>query len=950
MFREHRFAWAGRLLLQPFRLGHLHPEEELCDRELDVADHLAEEVECLVLVLDERVLSAVPPQADALLEEVHGVEMVFPARVNGAQDGDALEFVHGFGSEALFLFIVGGADDVLEVFEDVLPLDGLEVHAFEAHVQPKVSPHPFAESTQVPLVGERLIRDELLHGFVEHVVNHFERVFLEIRLVECSLPLSVNDLALLVHHVIVLEEMFADFEVVRFDAFLRGLDGFADERVLDGLVLLDAEPVHHAHDAVGAEEAHQVVLERDVEAGGAGVALTSRATSKLVVDSAALMAFGADYVEAAKVGHAVAQLDVGAASGHVGGYGDCAPLAGSRDDLRLFFVVFRVQDVVRDALLAEHFSEKLRFFDRDGAHQHGSSELVHLLDFVDDSLELLALGLVDDVGIIVADKLAIRRDDDHVELVDVVKLLGLGVGGAGHAREFLMHLVVILESDCGERLVGLADLHALFRFERLMQPVAVASARHQPARELVNDDDFVVGHDVVNVALEERVRLQQLRDCMDSLVHRIEPVVELPALVLEFHLALHLGGIIEGIVGKELFEFRVDLAFLVLDLGHDEHVEVAGGDRAPPLLGEVGHVGFLVNCEIQVGHKLHDGGLFGPLHEGLHQVEFDAPDQLLELGVFHEFKEALVLWSAFLDHEQFLAGLLEVALFKLFFGFLKEFLDDALLLLVEPVDAGRKRLVLLVGLLDRAGYDERGARLVNEHTVHLVNDSVMMPALHLMLFPDTHVVAQVIEPELAVGAVGDVGPVVFLALLGVHSLLDAADGQPEELVDRPHPLAVATGEVIVDRDQVHSLAGERVEVDGQCRDERFSFAGGHFRDLALVEDYSADELAVEGHHVPRDLVAAHKPVLAVQSAADLFHRGERFGKDIIEGLALGQAKLELGGLRAEFLIRESGHLGLVRLDFVHKRQQFLDVPLVLSAKNFFQKSQHCRYLRSFIEY
>ena len=76
----------------------------------------------------------------------------------------------------------------------------------------------------------------------------------------------VDDLALLVEDVVVLEEVLADVEVVRLDLLLRVADGARDEAVLDRHALLHAEPLHQALHAVGAEDAQQVVLEREVEA------------------------------------------------------------------------------------------------------------------------------------------------------------------------------------------------------------------------------------------------------------------------------------------------------------------------------------------------------------------------------------------------------------------------------------------------------------------------------------------------------------------------------------------------------------------------------------------------------------------------------------------------------------------------------------------------------------
>jgi hypothetical protein len=43
-----------------------------------------------------------------------------------------------------------------------------------------------------------------------------------------------------------------------------------------------------------AENAHQIVLQRQEEFGGAGIALAARTAAQLIVDAPAFMALGAD--------------------------------------------------------------------------------------------------------------------------------------------------------------------------------------------------------------------------------------------------------------------------------------------------------------------------------------------------------------------------------------------------------------------------------------------------------------------------------------------------------------------------------------------------------------------------------------------------------------------------------------------------------------------------------
>ena len=108
-----------------------------------------------------------------------------------------------------------------------------------------------------------------------------------------------NDLALVVHHVVVLEDILADVEVARLDLLLRLLQRLVDPGVDDRLVLLQAELLQHAVELVGAEDAHQVVFERQEELGAAGIALAAGTAAQLVVDAAALMPLGAEHEQAA---------------------------------------------------------------------------------------------------------------------------------------------------------------------------------------------------------------------------------------------------------------------------------------------------------------------------------------------------------------------------------------------------------------------------------------------------------------------------------------------------------------------------------------------------------------------------------------------------------------------------------------------------------------------------
>ena len=147
--------------------------------------------------------------------------------------------------------------------------------------------------------------------------------------------------------------------------------------------------------ALGAEDAHQIVLQRQEEFRGAGIALAAGTAAQLVVDAPAFMALGADDIEAARsqglflvgshlladaldpagalglFGDAVqlmadahvdiaAQLDVGAAAGHVGGDGDRAGHAGLGHDQGFLLVIAGVQHMVVDLALLHQLRQHAR--------------------------------------------------------------------------------------------------------------------------------------------------------------------------------------------------------------------------------------------------------------------------------------------------------------------------------------------------------------------------------------------------------------------------------------------------------------------------------------------------------------------------------------------------------------------------------------------------------------
>ena len=158
-----------------------------------------------------------------------------------------------------------------------------------------------------------------------------------------------------------------------------------------------------------------------------------------------------------------------------------------------------------------------------------------------------------------------------------------------------------------------------------------------------------------------------------------------------------------------------------------------------------------------------------------------------------------------------------------------------------------ERVIEVGGSLGRARDDQRGPGLVDQDVVDLVDDREPVVALEATVDARRHVVAQVVEAELGVGAVGHVGGVggvAAIAVVGKVVVLEDPDLDAEGAVDGLHPFGVATGQVIVDGDDVDAVARQGVEEDGQGRGQGLALAGLHLRDRAGVQDHAADQLDV----------------------------------------------------------------------------------------------------------
>ena len=110
------------------------------------------------------------------------------------------------------------------------------------------------------------------------------------------------------------------------------------------------------------------------------------------------MALGHNDMQAADLFDAVAEMNVGAAAGHVGGDGNASALAGLRHDLGLVLILRGVEHGVRQPGFVQFLAGALRGDDRAGADQDRHVTDVQRGDTIDDQLPFGCLAPQHDVG------------------------------------------------------------------------------------------------------------------------------------------------------------------------------------------------------------------------------------------------------------------------------------------------------------------------------------------------------------------------------------------------------------------------------------------------------------------------------------------------------------------------------------------------------------------------
>ena len=193
-------------------------------------------------------------------------QMVLPSLIEQLQQNRTFGDAHHLGAvirgllrhlavyrlaDALFDFLVG----------DALFLGPVA----DRQIQPE-QPHAFLmQCIGIPLLGIGIFGDAAPDGRLDHFLAHFRQGLADIGDAHQVLALFVDHLALIVHHIVVAQQVLADVEVACLNLLLRLFQRLVDPGMDDRFAFFKTKALEDAVHAVGSEDPHEIVFEREEE-------------------------------------------------------------------------------------------------------------------------------------------------------------------------------------------------------------------------------------------------------------------------------------------------------------------------------------------------------------------------------------------------------------------------------------------------------------------------------------------------------------------------------------------------------------------------------------------------------------------------------------------------------------------------------------------------------------
>ncbi|MBA7700892.1 hypothetical protein ES703_109617 [subsurface metagenome] len=144
-------------------------------------------------------------------------------------------------------------------------------------------------------------------------------------------------------------------------------------------------------------------------------------------------------------------------------------------------------------------------------------------------------------------------------------------------------------------------------------------------------------------------------------------------------------------------------------------------------------------------------------------------------------------------------------------------------------------------------------------------------------------------PRIVIGVKEAGGRTLVRILLGIN----AGYAYSEGTVDRPHPIRVTPGQVVINRNQVTAPTGEGVQIEGKGSHQGFTLTSFHLSNSALIENDTPHQLHIK-------VALPYSPLGRFTNGGKGFR--EKFIESLIKRAAILKPSLKLIGLGAKLII------------------------------------------------
>ena len=363
-----------------------------------------------------------------------------------------------------------------------------------------------------------------------------------------------------------------------------------------------------------------------------------------------------------------------------------------------------------------------------------------------------------------------------------------------------------------------------------MKAITPSPAGHHSAGEFIYNDNLVVLDHILNIFLKKPVGLDELLGGVYQVGRPDIFAFKLPKLFVLF------------LVGQ-LIIFPDTMA-CIIKINKREVPQTSSGEKINAYFRQFDAVPLFVNGAIELLIQISQD-LLGTQH-ALRPVNL-----FLQCLIFcYDIQEPSILRISSLDLQERLNRLfVNIFAIQPLSDLFQQRVNDGFLLSPQSNDERLDLIIdLIFALLHGPAYDEGSPGFIDQDAVHFIHDGIKMFPVDALLGIKLHIVAQVVESELIIRAIGNIAFVGLFPLRIIHPVDNDSHTESQGVINYTHPVGIPLCQVIVDRNQVNPPTRQGIQIERECCGKSLSLTGFHFSNFPVVKNHSSDKLCIKVPH------------------------------------------------------------------------------------------------------